>query len=152
MASKFFAAGNASSDSESSEEEVKINKNLRKTKNIQRDLESSDSEDKRKVLGEKEKKWAIIRKLCQKIKDKLKINDFSEVNANHQELMKEIERSKNLIEKDGYPSVYIKLVIQLIEFTTTFEGKSKLNVINGKEFTKLKQKMKKYEKDFEEEI
>lgn len=41
-------------------------------------LESSDSEnDKRKVVGEKEKKWSSIKKLCQRIKDKLKIHDFS---------------------------------------------------------------------------
>lgn len=130
-----------------------MTKNFRKTRNIQRDLKSSDSEDdKRKVVGEKEKKWSLIKKLCQKIKDKLKINDFSEVNATYQELMKEIDRSKNLIEKDGYPSFYMKLIIQLIDHTNTFEGKSKLNVVNGKEFTKLKQKMKKVEKDFEEEL
>ena len=41
-------------------------------------LASSDSEDdKRKVVSEKDKKWNIIKKLCQRIKDKLKINDFS---------------------------------------------------------------------------
>lgn len=144
MTSKFFAAGNASSDSSESEEEVKINKNLRKTKNVQRDLESSDSDEKRKVVGEKEKKWMSMKKLCQKIKDKLRIDDYSQVNNNYQELTKELDRSKNLIEKEGYPSFYMKLVIQLIEHVNTFEGKSKLNVINGKEFTKLKQRMKKY--------
>lgn len=46
----------------------------------------------------------------------------------------------------------MKTMILLIDTVNNFEGKKDLNAINGKEFAKLKQKLKKYEKDFEGEI
>lgn len=66
------------------------------------------------------------------IKDKLKINDFSEVFSAYQEVVKEIERSKNIINKEGYPSFYMKTIIKLIDDVKNFTGKSELNKINGK--------------------
>ena len=153
MTSKFFAAGNASSDSDESDDQTNINKNQRQVRNLARDMSSSESDDdKRKVVGEKEKKWTIMRKLCQKIKDKLKINDFIEIFNLYQELLKEVDKAKKIISTEGYPSFYMKTIINLIEVVNTFEGKKTLNVVNSRSFTTLKQKLKKHEKEFEEEI
>lgn len=120
MTSKFFSRGNASDDSDDSavEDNMQHDKARAKIRNIAAELVSGgkrDDEGGRKVLNEKDKKWEIMRTLSQKIKEKIKINDFVELLQLFQALQKELDKSIKIFEAEGYPSFLAKGVLSLID-------------------------------------
>ena len=101
---------------------------------------------------ENEKKWETFKKICKNIKSKSNTNDFTEVLNQFQELVKEIEKSDKLLKQDGYPRFLLSTIIELIEFVTGFTKKKELNVTNGKNYSKLKDRLKKFEKEITVEL
>jgi excinuclease UvrABC helicase subunit UvrB len=71
-------------------------------------LDDRWSNQKRVVRTEKEKKWNIIKDLSNKINGALNNQDFEKVWAVLQDMLKEVEKSSKLIEKEGYPSFFLK--------------------------------------------
>lgn len=152
--SKWFAQGNASSDSEDDEgEKVKVDKEKNKIRNMAREIGSDSEEEKRVVRTEKDKKWTAMRTICNKIKDKMRIEDFIELLNQFLALLKEIEKSKKLLEQEPtYPSFLMNALLNLLRLVTEYKDKEKLNVLNAKALNTLKQKMRKFEKEYAKEI
>lgn len=63
---------------------------------------------KRVVRTEKEKKWSAIKDLTVKIGTALNNEDFEKVWELLQELLKEKEKAVKLIDKEGYPSFFLR--------------------------------------------
>lgn len=152
--SKWFAQGNASSDSEDDEgEKVKVDKEMNRIRNVARELGSDSEEEKRVVRTEKDKKWLAMRTICNKIKDKMRIDDFTELLNQFLALLKEMEKSKKLLDQEPtYPSFLMNALLNLLRMTNEYTNKAKLNVLNAKALNTLKQKLRKFEKDFAKEI
>jgi hypothetical protein len=68
-------------------------------------------------------------------------------------LLKEIDKAKKLLDQEPhYPSFLMNGLIGLIQFTNDFKEKDKLNVLNAKALATLKQKLRKFEKEFASNI
>lgn len=94
-----------------------------------------------------------MRTICNKIKDKMRINDFIELLNQFQALLKEIEKSKKLLDQEPtYPSFLMNGLLNLLKLVNEFKDKDKLNVLNAKALNTLKQKIRKFEKEFAKEI
>jgi len=154
MTSRFFAAG---SEPESEEEnEIKSEKS-EEEEVVKRQFiyeSSSDEDTKRVVRSEKDKRYEALRNSIDKIKDKMKIEDFVAMGDEFDELNKQLEKSKKVIEKEGVPQFYIRICYVLENFLTNLsaEKKNSLKPANKKAYNTLKHKVKKNNKNYEEKI
>lgn len=150
MNSKFFAThqfdfGNDSDTS--STPNSKINNN--KATNIKFDDDfSSEDEQKRVVRSNKDKRYEAIKKIINRINDKIKIEDFIALLDEFEELNKQLEKAKKITEKEGIPLFYIRICSFLEEFVEnlSLEDKNKLKPANKKAYNILKHKIKKNNK------
>lgn len=156
--SKFFAEGNPSEDESASEKEEleKIEEDKKDKKKIMfRDVDTSDSEEEKRVVkSEKDKRFSALRETIKKIHDKIKINDFVAIYNEFMELNKLVEKSKKIIDKEGVPRFYIRICFMLENLTTNMSAadKKKLSASNNKSFNILKQQIKKNNKNYVKEI
>ncbi|PAA58436.1 hypothetical protein BOX15_Mlig025805g1 [Macrostomum lignano] len=119
------------------------------------DSEESGSEDeeKRVVKSQKEKKFGELTSIVKNLRNHKKINDVSNVLTDFEELVKKFEKSKKVIEAEGVPNFYIKCIAELEDFTNeAWEGRKKMSKMAAKSLTTLRQKIRKYNRDFEEKI
>lgn len=99
--SKFFAEGNPSEDELSEKEELEqIDEKKPKQKMLFRDVETSESEEEKRVVKtEKDKRFTAMRDIIKKIYDKIKINDFVAISTEFMELNKQLEKSRKIVDK-----------------------------------------------------
>lgn len=71
-------------------------------------MDEKFSNEKRVVRTEKDKKWNLIKDYTNKINVALNNQDFEKVWSLLQDLLKEVEKSSKLIEKEGYPSFFLR--------------------------------------------
>uniref|UniRef100_A0A1I8GZN5 Eukaryotic translation initiation factor 3 subunit C n=1 Tax=Macrostomum lignano TaxID=282301 RepID=A0A1I8GZN5_9PLAT len=105
------------------------------------DSEESGSEDeeKRVVKSQKEKKFGELTSIVKNLRNHKKINDVSNVLTD--------------FEDRGVPNFYIKCIAELEDFTNeAWEGRKKMSKMAAKSLTTLRQKIRKYNRDFEEKI
>lgn len=117
--------------------------------------DSSEEEDETRVVrSQKDKKWEILTQHCAKIKNKLKIQDYTSIFAEFEELNKQIIKSDSVIQIEGVPVFYTRTLVRLEEAIAnlTKEAQKKLSSTNAKSFIKLKAKLKKHNKIYEDEI
>lgn len=111
-----------------------------------------NNNEKRVVRTEKEKKWNIVKDITIKINNALNNQDFEKVWNMLQDLLKEIEKMTKLIEKEGYPQVFLrclkKIKDEIAEFDTNVEAKKKMKKHSATAFNTMKQKYKKIYPDF----
>ena len=156
MASKFFAdedeVESQHSDENITDDEEEKKQQVRKP--MMYFSESSDEDEKRIVKSEKEKRYEAIRESIDKIKDKMKIKDFSAIHDLFDELNKQIEKSKKVIEKEGVPLFYIRIcfVLENLLNSLTAEEKKNLKSANNKAYNTLKHRVKKNNKQYETQI
>lgn len=94
-----------------------------------------------------------MRTTCNKIKDKMRIDDFTQLLELFMSLLKDIEKSKKLLDQEpAYPSFLMNSLLNLQRLVNEYKDKGKLNVLNAKALATLKQKMKKFEKEYAKEI
>ena len=95
-----------------------------------------------------------MKEVIEKINKKMNINDFVSLLQHYEELNKEFDKSKKILEKEGIPRFYIRVLVQIENCVTNFsaEDKKKLNQNNNKSFNTLKQKIKKHNLLFTKEI
>ena len=104
------------------------------------DIDTSEDEEKHIIVSEKDKRFLKMKEIIDKINKKMNIKDFSSLLEHFEELNKELEKSKKILEKEGIPRFYIR-TIALIESTVanfSAEDKKKLNSNNNKAFNTLK--------------
>jgi len=155
--SRFFRAGSSESESEESEEE-EIQLQKPKTSAPIRSYQFSDDEDdtKRVVKSAKDKRFEILQNTIKVIRNSMKITDIAKIETEYQNLTKEYEKAKVVVSKEGIPNFFIKVLCDLEDYIQTqwedTDGRKKLSKPNAKALASLRQKLKKYNRDFEEKI
>lgn len=112
--------------------------------------------EKRVVRTEKDKKWNLIKDITAKITSALNNQDFEKVWNQLQELLKEIEKAQKIIDKEGYPPLFLrclkKINDEINEFNENAEAKKKMKKHSATAFNTMKQKLKKIYPEFEQSI
>jgi translation initiation factor 3 subunit C len=89
-----------------------------------------------------------------RIKEKMRVKDFIALNDEWDELNKQLEKSKKVIEKEGLPVFYLRICHKLENFCQNFpaEEKKSLKAANNKAYNTLKHKIKKNNKLYEDKL
>ncbi|KAI1292027.1 Eukaryotic translation initiation factor 3 subunit C [Halotydeus destructor] len=158
MSSKFFARiSDTESESEESEEEILQNK----APAAQPTYISDDEDDqaKRVVRTAKEKRYEELDEIIKQIRNYKKIKDIAKIQTGFDNLTKAFTKAKPVIEKADKgvtPKFYIRCIVEIEDFlNAVWEDKDfrkNMNKINSKALASLRQKIRKYNKDFEEDI
>lgn len=154
--SRFFAAGSSESESSSSDEEQPV---VAKPAITTKPFAFSDDEEetKRVVRSQKDKRYEEMTNLLKQLKNHKKIKDFTQVLTEFENLGKAFSKAKSVIEKEGsIPQFYIRGLADLEDFVKEnwedSEGRKKLNKGNARSLATLRQRLRKYNKDFEQDI
>ncbi|TRY74190.1 hypothetical protein DNTS_004357 [Danionella cerebrum] len=155
--SRFFATGSDSESEESSSADEITPKAPGTTFNKQALLLSDDEEDtKRVVRSAKDKRFEELTNLIKTIRNAMKIRDISKCLEEFEQLCRAFLKSKTIVDKEGVPQFYIRLLADLEDYLNQLwedkEGKKKMNKNNAKALSTLRQKIRKYNKEFETEI
>lgn len=107
----------------------------------------------------KEKRFEEIVGVIKLIKNQKKIKDISKILTSFENLTKAFVKAKNVIDKEEkgvIPRFYIRSLVELDTFVTESwddkELRKKMTKINAKSLASLRQKLRKYNIDFETEI
>lgn len=155
--SRFFRAGSSESESDESEEEEIIAR-PKTTAPTRTTYQFSDDDDdtKRVVKSAKDKRYEILQTTIKGMRNSMKINDVAKIQTEYENLIKEYEKAKQVVEKEGIPNFYVKCLCDLEDYIQTqwedTDGRKKLSKLNAKALASLRQKLKKYNRDFEEKI
>lgn len=153
--SRFFAAGSESeSESSSEDDEVPVQ---RPTVGLTAFQFSDDEEETRRVVrSAKDKRFDEIKDIIKVLKNHKKIKDMANVLTDFENLGKSYDKAKKVIEKEGIPRFYIRCLVELEDFVNTCwedrEGRKAMSKNNAKGLTTLRQKLKKYCRDFESQL
>uniref|UniRef100_A0A671M6D4 Eukaryotic translation initiation factor 3 subunit C n=1 Tax=Sinocyclocheilus anshuiensis TaxID=1608454 RepID=A0A671M6D4_9TELE len=120
-------------------------------------LLSDDEEDtKRVVRSAKDKRFEELTNIIKTIRNAMKIRDMSKCLEEFEQLCRAFLKSKTIVDKEGVPQFYVRLLADLEDYLNQLwedkEGKKKMNKNNAKALSTLRQKIRKYNKDFETEI
>ncbi|XP_049614214.1 eukaryotic translation initiation factor 3 subunit C isoform X1 [Syngnathus scovelli] len=154
--SRFFATG-SDSESEESSSADEIAPKAPGTTLKQSLLLSDDEEDtKRVVRSAKDKRFEELTNLIKTIRNAMKIRDMAKCLEEFEQLCRAFLKSKNIVDKEGVPPFYIRLLADLEDYLNQLwedkEGKKKMNKNNAKALSTLRQKIRKYNRDYETEI
>jgi len=156
MTSKFFAEDGEQSDHASNEEvsDVEEEKKQQTKKVTNYFSESSEEEEGRRVKTEKEKRYDAIKEVIEKIKEKIKIKDFGAILDGFDDLNKQVEKAKKIVEKEGVPIFYTRICWALENLVNSLssEDKKALKPANARAFNSLKHNLKKNNKKYEAKI
>ncbi|OAD60074.1 Eukaryotic translation initiation factor 3 subunit C [Eufriesea mexicana] len=152
--SRFFATGSDSeSDSASEEEQVQRAPTTAFT------FSDEEEETKRVVRSTKEKRYEEIANLIKLIRNYKKIKDMSSMLSSFEDLMRAYQKALPVIAKEEggqTPRFYIRCLVEMEDFINEVwedrEGRKNMSKYNSKSLTSLRQKLRKYNKDFEEDI
>lgn len=154
--SKFFATGGSDSESESSEEEVQAPAFGKQQAYAYSD---DEVEEKRVVRSTKEKRYEDLTSVIKNIRNYKKIKDLSSVLTSFEDLTRAYTKALPVISKEENgvtPRFYIRCLAELEDFINDIwedrEGRKNLNKNNSKSLGTLRQKVRKYLKDFEEQL
>ncbi|VDD79948.1 unnamed protein product [Mesocestoides corti] len=149
MTSRLYAAAYSSSDDESvNEVSSKVN-----VKRFMRPIQSDSEDEKRVVRSAKDKRHEEIQSVLRNLNNHKKIKDMPKVELDFDELVKLYEKAQKMNEIDMYPKFYIRVLAQMEDFINEYWAQKKsLSKVAAKSLTILKQKIRKYNKDFEPEI
>ncbi|XP_068747600.1 eukaryotic translation initiation factor 3 subunit C-like [Montipora capricornis] len=159
--SKFFAAGNAGnseSESSTSDDEQPVVAKPTTAAIATKSFAFSDDEEetKRVVRSQKDKRFEGLTNSIKQLKNHKKIKDVSKVLTQFENLGKAFTKAKAVVDKEGIPQFYIRCLTELEDFVKEnwedTEGRKKLSKVNARALATLRQKLRKYNKDFEEEI
>ncbi|XP_077303429.1 eukaryotic translation initiation factor 3 subunit C isoform X1 [Lithobates pipiens] len=155
--SRFFATASDSESEESLSGDEILPKPVGGTYGKQPLLLSDDEEDtKRVVRSAKDKRFEELTNIIKTIRNAMKIRDMTKCLEEFEQLGKAYMKSKNIIDKEGVPRFYIRLLSDLEDYLNELwedkEGKKKMNKNNAKALSTLRQKLRKYNRDFEAPI
>ncbi|XP_037935140.1 eukaryotic translation initiation factor 3 subunit C [Teleopsis dalmanni] len=153
--SRFFATG-SDSESESSEKEVQVTA-YGKTPAYQ--FSDDEEEVKRVVRSTKEKRYENLTAIIKSIRNHKKIKDMSSILTSFEDLTRAHQKALPVITKEENgitPRFYVRCLAELEDFINEVwedrEGRKNLSKNNSKSLGTLRQKVRKYIKDFEEEL
>lgn len=154
MSGRFFKhLSDTESESEESEEEV-ITAKAPAQANYS--FSEDEEETKRVVRTAKEKHYEELNNIIKLIKNHKKIKDVSKLLSCFEDLTKAYQKAKGAVSReDGGkpPKFYIKTLAEMEDFCNeNWEDRKNMNKNNSKSLSTMRQKLRKYNKDFETEI
>lgn len=152
--SRFFATGSDSeSQSSESDEDVQL-KPVPTTKTFQ--LSDDEEETKRVVRSNKDKRFEELQSVIKTLRNHKKIKDMSSMCDDFEVLQRAFDKANKLADKgdpkDWPPQFFIRCLVEIDDFVNECwadqEGRKALSKNNAKGLTTLKQKCKKYVRDY----
>ncbi|XP_053871097.1 eukaryotic translation initiation factor 3 subunit C [Malaclemys terrapin pileata] len=118
---------------------------------------SEDEEDtKRVVRSAKDKRFEELTNLIKTIRNAMKIRDVTKCLEEFELLGKAYGKAKSIVDKEGVPRFYVRILADLEQYLNELwedkEGKKKMNKNNAKALSTLRQKIRKYNRDYESQI
>ncbi len=118
-----------------------------------------EEEAKRVVRTAREKRYEELLTIIKQIRNHKKIKDISKMLTGFENLSKAFIKARNVIDKEesgSIPKFYIKCLVELEDFVNDVwedrEGRKNMSKNNSKSLATLRQKLRKYNKDFETDI
>ncbi|XP_011495404.1 PREDICTED: eukaryotic translation initiation factor 3 subunit C [Ceratosolen solmsi marchali] len=152
--SRFFATGSDSESDTSIEEEQ-----VQRAPAAAFTFSDDEEETKRVVRSTKEKRYEEITNLIKLIRNYKKIKDMSFMLSTFEDLMKAYQKALPVISKEESgqtPRFYVRCLVEMEDFINEVwedrQGRKNMSKNNSKSLTSLRQKLRKYNKDFEEDI
>jgi len=122
-------------------------------------LDESDDDDapvKRVVKSVRDKRFEEMESSIEKIQSKTKINDWNSILDEFEKLNKALTKLKLIIQREGVPRPYIRACAELEDFlkktNEDAELKNKMSKINSKAFNTMKQRLKKNNLQYTQQI
>lgn len=152
--SRFFQAGSDSETETESEEEVQTQRPAIPVRAYQ--LSDDEEDTKRVVRSEKDKRYEDLRNIIKTLKNHKKIKDMASVLTDFEGLCKSYDKAKKVVDKEGIPRFYLRCLVELLDFVNECwedrEWRDTISKNNSKGLTTLRQKLRKYCRDFETEM
>ncbi|XP_010504501.1 PREDICTED: eukaryotic translation initiation factor 3 subunit C-like isoform X1 [Camelina sativa] len=158
--SRFFTQGGSDSEDESDIEdevpEVQDNGGV-DSRYLQSGSESDDDVDtKRVVKAAKDKRFEEMTNTVDQMKNAMRINDWVKLQDFFDKINKQLEKVMRITEAVKPPTLYIKSLVMLEDFLNEAlankEAKKKMSTTNSKALNSMKQKLKKNNKLYEDDI
>ncbi|XP_076298797.1 eukaryotic translation initiation factor 3 subunit C-like [Lasioglossum baleicum] len=152
--SRFFATvSDSETESASEEEEIPRGQTAAFT------FSDDEEETKRVVRSAKEKRYEEIANLIKLIRNYKKIKDMSSMQSSFEDLMRAYQKALPVIAKEEAgqtPRFYVRCLVEMEDFINEVwedrAGRKNMSKNNSKSLTSLRQKLRKYNKDFEDDI
>lgn len=152
--SRFFATGSDSESESSSEEEQVI-----RPQTAVYTFSDEEEDTKRIVRSAKEKRYEELTNTIKQIRNFKKIKDMSSMLTSFEELTRLYTKALPVIAKEENgitPRFFLRCLVELEDFINEVwedrDGRKNMSKNNSKSLTSLRQKLRKYNKDFEEEM
>ncbi|KAI5722278.1 hypothetical protein M8J76_006224 [Diaphorina citri] len=150
--SRFFGS-DSESDSSSEEEQVQ------RAPAATFAFSDEDEDPKRIVRSTKEKRYEELSNVIRQIRNFKKIKDMSSMLSSFEDLTRAYNKALPVINKEENgltPRFYLRCLVEMDDFIAEVwedrEGRKSMSKFNSKSLGSLRQKLRKYNKDFEEEI
>ncbi|XP_070204954.1 eukaryotic translation initiation factor 3 subunit C-like isoform X3 [Littorina saxatilis] len=152
--SRFFQAGSDSETETESEEEVVPTRQPIPTKAYQ--LSDDEEDTKRVVRSEKDKRYDDLRNIIKTMRNHKKIKDMASVLTDFEGLCKSYDKARKVVDREGIPRFYLRCLVELMDFVNECwedkEWRESISKSNAKGLTTLRQKLRKYCRDFETDM
>ncbi|XP_055325708.1 eukaryotic translation initiation factor 3 subunit C [Sitodiplosis mosellana] len=154
--SRFFATGGSDSESDTDSEKEQI---VSRPAPAAFTFSDEEEEVKRVVRSMKEKRYEDLTNIIKNIRNYRKIKDMSNILQNFEDLTRAHQKALPVISKEENgvtPRFYVRALAELEDFINEVwedrEGRRNLSKNNSKAFGPLRQKFRKYVKDFEADL
>ncbi|KAF7287648.1 hypothetical protein GWI33_005996 [Rhynchophorus ferrugineus] len=152
--SRFFAGSDSDSDSSSEEELVQ-----RPAGPTIFTFSDDEEEVKRVVRSAKEKRYEELTNIIKQIRNFKKIKDMSSMLNSFEDLQKAFVKASPVISKEENgqtPRFFVRCLVEMEDFINEMwedrDGRKNMSKNNSKSLASMRQKLRKYLKDFEDDI
>jgi len=154
--SKFYRDSSSGSDSDTSSDSSAYNQPIRQNKKKAFERLTDDEEDfvKRKVQSPKDKANDALQACIKQVENAKKINDWSKMSDNLNQLMKTYKDKASFFKQDGPPKFFLKALVSVdgLVSSITKALQKKLSKTNSKGYNAIKRSIKATMVEFEEDI